>query len=201
MAGYIGQTAIKTAEKIDEAIGGVLFIDEAYSLTSGSHPSDYGNEVIQTILKRMEDQRGLFFVFAAGYPDNMETFMKANPGLSSRFDKVLRFEDYSPTELSEIALKMYQDEGLKVSPKAVEYLNQYFQHMFTYRDKFFGNARAVRNIVTESIKNQNLRLAAQQKAGTRVNANAITFEDVKSFVLDKEGLSFSRKAIGFRREN
>ncbi len=200
VAGYIGQTAIKTAEKIDEAVGGVLFIDEAYALTAGAHPSDYGNEVIQTILKRMEDQRGLFFVFAAGYPDNMEAFMKANPGLSSRFDKILRFEDYAPEELSEIAVKMYHDEGLKVSPKAIEYLNTYFKHIFTYRDKFFGNARAVRNIVTESIKNQNLRLAAQHdKLGSRTNTNVITFEDVKTFTMDKGAFEFSRKAIGFGR--
>jgi SpoVK/Ycf46/Vps4 family AAA+-type ATPase len=200
VAGYVGQTAIKTSEKIDEAIGGVLFIDEAYALTSGTQ-ADYGNEVIQTILKRMEDQRGLFFVFAAGYPENMETFLKANPGLSSRFDKILRFEDYSPSELQEIAMKMYQDEGLKVSPKAIDYLNQYFQYIFNFRDKFFGNARTVRNIVTESIKNQNLRLAAQHdKSGGRTNPNVITYEDVKSFSMDtKEGFTFSRKAIGFRR--
>ena len=101
VAGYVGQTALKTAEKIDEAMGGVLFIDEAYALTNSSgNAHDFGNEVIQTILKRMEDKRGQFFVFAAGYPDNMEAFLKANPGLSSRFDKVLRFEDYSPEELN-----------------------------------------------------------------------------------------------------
>jgi SpoVK/Ycf46/Vps4 family AAA+-type ATPase len=201
VAGYVGQTAIKTAEKIDEAVGGVLFIDEAYALTAGNHPSDYGNEVIQTILKRMEDQRGEFFVFAAGYPDNMENFMKANPGLSSRFDKVLRFEDYNPADLLEIALKMYRDEGLKISPKAIEFLGQYFQHMFNYRDKFFGNARSVRNVVTESIKNQSLRLAAQHDRTTsRSHTNTIAFEDVKGFTPDKVGLSFGRKGIGFRRE-
>jgi hypothetical protein len=91
-------------------------------------------------------------------------------------------------------------KGLKVSPKAVEFLNQYFQQIFACRDKFFGNARAVRNIVTESIKNQNLRLAAQHdKAGSRTNTNVITYEDVKSFTMEKEGFAFSRKSIGFRR--
>jgi len=200
VAGYVGQTAIKTSEKIDEAVGGVLFIDEAYALTAGNHPSDYGNEVIQTILKRMEDQRGQFFVFAAGYPDNMENFMKANPGLSSRFDKVLRFEDYNPAELLEIALKMYRDEGLKISPKAVDYLGQYFHHMFNYRDKFFGNARSVRNVVTESIKNQSLRLAANHDgSSSRSHTNVIAFEDVKGFTADKEGFKFGRTGIGFRR--
>ena len=99
VAGYVGQTAIKTAEKIDEAMGGVLFIDEAYSLTmrGTSTHGDFGDESIQTLLKRMEDNRGQFFVFAAGYPDNMETFLKANPGLNSRFDKILKFDDYSNT--------------------------------------------------------------------------------------------------------
>ena len=101
VAGFVGQTAIKTAEKIDEALGGVLFIDEAYALSqqaSGAH-GDFGSEAIQTLLKRMEDHRGKFFIFVAGYPDNMERFLKTNPGLNSRFDKVLKFEDYEPTEL------------------------------------------------------------------------------------------------------
>ena len=104
VAGFVGQTAIKTAAKIDEAMGGVLFIDEAYSLTQKTRSgNDFGDEAVQTILKRMEDKRGEFFVFVAGYPDNMETFMKANPGLSSRFDKILKFEDYSSHDLLKIA--------------------------------------------------------------------------------------------------
>ena len=127
--------------------------------------------------------------------------MKANPGLSSRFDKILRFEDYQPAELTKIALKMYSDENLRVSSKALEFLSQYFEHMFSYRDKYFGNARAVRNIVSESIKNQNLRLAAQQvKSGTKLSTSTIAFEDVKSFTPDKEGFAFNRKSIGFRRQ-
>ncbi|CAG0906722.1 unnamed protein product, partial [Cyprideis torosa] len=96
VAGFVGQTAIKTAERVDEAMGGVLFIDEAYALSNfNGLQGDYGNEAIQTLLKRMEDNRGEFFVFAAGYPGNMEKFLKANPGLSSRFDKTFHFEDYT----------------------------------------------------------------------------------------------------------
>ena len=201
VAGFVGQTAIKTAEKIDQAMGGVLFIDEAYALTSGSHSgADYGNEVIQTILKRMEDQRGQFFVFAAGYPDNMESFLKANPGLSSRFDKTLRFDDYEPAELHDIALKMFKDENLKLTTKARSHLGEYFKFIFKFRDKYFGNARAVRNIVLEAIKNQNLRLANQhKKSGNRGNSQLITFDDVKPFTMDKEGFVFNRKTIGFRK--
>jgi SpoVK/Ycf46/Vps4 family AAA+-type ATPase len=202
VAGYVGQTALKTAEKIDEAMGGVLFIDEAYALTS--HPSasgDFGNEVIQTILKRMEDMRGKFFIFAAGYPDNMETFLKVNPGLSSRFDKMLKFEDYQPAELSQIAEKMIQDEGLKITSKALDHLSKYFNFLFEYRDKYFGNARIVRNTVQEAIKNQHLRLAGLLKENQRSINNLITYDDVKEFTLDKKGFVFNKKTIGFRRKS
>ena len=129
VAGFVGQTAIKTAEKIDESMGGVLFIDEAYALTmkGGAAHGDFGDEAIQTLLKRMEDNRGAFFVFVAGYPDNMESFLKANPGLSSRFDKILKFEDYSPDELSQIAMLMFDEKEVVVSPAAAEYLKEYLQ--------------------------------------------------------------------------
>ena len=203
VAGYVGQTAIKTSEKIDEAMGGVLFIDEAYALTSRSTAQgDFGNEVIQTILKRMEDQRGQFFVFAAGYPENMENFLKANPGLNSRFDKILHFEDYSPEELIEISAKMFDDQGLNLTSKAKSHLRSYFSFIHQFRDKYFGNARAVRNVVDQSIKNQNLRLAAQfERKGTRGNASQITYDDVRSFSLDKDGQDFvfNRQTIGFKK--
>jgi SpoVK/Ycf46/Vps4 family AAA+-type ATPase len=199
VAGYVGQTALKTAEKIDEAMGGVLFIDEAYALSNGiGGAHDFGNEVIQTILKRMEDKRGQFFVFAAGYPDNMEAFLKANPGLSSRFDKILRFEDYSPQELNEIALHMITEQDMKITSKALEHLTSYFSFLYDYRDKYFGNARSIRQVIQDVIKNQNLRLA-KSGADTRNNSNLITFEDVKDFVREKNMLSFQRQAIGFKK--
>src|SRR6187402_2161602 len=199
VAGYVGQTALKTAEKIDEAMGGVLFIDEAYALTSaGGNAHDFGNEVIQTILKRMEDKRGQFFVFAAGYPENMEAFLKANPGLSSRFDKILRFEDYSPDELNDIATNMINGQEMKITQKALEHLVNYFRFLYDYRDKYFGNARTIRQVIQDVIKNQNLRLA---KSGPESHnqANQITFEDVKDFVKEKNMLSFQRQAIGFKK--
>jgi SpoVK/Ycf46/Vps4 family AAA+-type ATPase len=199
VAGYVGQTALKTAEKIEEAMGGVLFIDEAYALSNNAgNTHDFGNEVIQTILKRMEDKRGQFFVFAAGYPDNMEAFLKANPGLSSRFDKVLRFEDYSPEELNEIAINMISSQEMRITPKALEHLTGYFKFLYDYRDKYFGNARSIRQIIQDVIKNQNLRLA---KAGNDVKTQThlITFEDVKDFVKEKNLLSFQRQSIGFRK--
>ncbi len=203
VAGHVGQTAIKAAERIDEAMGGVLFIDEAYSLTMGtqSGSGDFGEEAIQTLLKRMEDHRGKFFVFVAGYPDNMETFLKANPGLNSRFDKILKFEDYSPEELCNIALQMFSEEGLRPNPDAEEHISEYLGFLYEYRDKYFGNARSVRNIVNEAIKNHNLRLAAlsaEERAQTP--SNILTLEDVSTFKADKSGFVFNKKSIGFRRQ-
>ena len=204
VAGYVGQTAIKTAEKIDEAKGGVLFIDEAYALTNGggggsTAHGDFGNEAIQTLLKRMEDQRGQFFLFVAGYPDNMEDFLKANPGLNSRFDKILKFEDYQPESLMKIAQQMFEKEAMKLSVPAQEHLGAYLEFLHEYRDKYFGNARAVRSIVGEAIKNQNLRLAATPlKKRKKEMINMIMLEDVQTFKLSKEDLVFEKKTIGFR---
>lgn len=202
VAGYVGQTAIKTAERVEEALGGVLFIDEAYALTQQftGQAGDFGDEAIQTLLKRMEDHRGEFFVFVAGYPDNMDNFLKANPGLSSRFDKVLRFEDYMPTELYKIAEKMLAEENLVLNDQAAEHLTNYLQFLYDMRDKYFGNARTVRAITQEIAKAHHLRLAAlppeeRQQAST----HEVTLDDVSSLQLDKDKLVFTRPSIGFKR--
>jgi len=203
VAGYVGQTAIKTSEKVEEAVGGVLFIDEAYSLTikTSGGPGDFGDEAIQTLLKRMEDHRGEFFVFVAGYPDNMDSFLKANPGLSSRFDKVLKFEDYAPEELSQIALMMLAENNIVPSPQAEAHLKRYLEFIYDYRDKYFGNARTVRQVITEAIKNQNLRIAAlSQEERENSSINLLTLEDVAQFKLSKEAFLFDKKTIGFRRQ-
>ena len=202
VAGFVGQTAIKTSEKVEEALGGVLFIDEAYALTmKGGARGDFGDEAIQTLLKRMEDHRGQFFVFVAGYPDNMESFLKANPGLSSRFDKMLKFEDYSPDELFQIALLMFSEKGMVPSPEAEEHLHQYLTNLYEYRDKYFGNARSVRNLVQEVIKNQNLRIAAlDSEERGHTSLNLLTLEDVASLSPEDKGDLFEKKSIGFRRQ-
>ncbi len=202
VAGFIGQTAQKTAEKIEEALGGVLFIDEAYALGQGGGANgDYGSEAIQTLLKRMEDSRGAFFIFAAGYPENMDAFLKSNPGLRSRFDKVLKFEDYSAEELHEIALLMLEEEDLKPNKTASAHLEKYLSFLYDYRDKYFGNARTVRNVVTEAVKNQNLRLSALPKSKrTKKAIHQLTMADVECFKLDKDAdVIFTRKAIGFQK--
>ncbi len=198
VAGFVGQTAMKTSEKINEAIGGILFIDEAYALiNTGTGRGDFGDEAIQTLLKRMEDQRGEFFVFVAGYTDNMETFLKANPGLSSRFDKSLKFEDYSPTELMHIAEKMFTDANIQLSADAREHLRQYLAFMHEYRDKYFGNARTVRQVVTDTINKHNLRMAAMPREERVGQTNIILFKDVEHFKLDKSDFIFNKKTIGF----
>lgn len=201
VAGHVGQTAIKTAERIDESMGGVLFIDEAYSLTINKNGgNDFGDEAIQTLLKRMEDHRGRFFVFVAGYPDNMEAFLKANPGLNSRFDKILKFEDYTPEELHRIALQMLSEEQVVPSPEAERHLRDYLAFLYEYRDKYFGNARTVRNVVNDAIKNHNLRLAAlPPEARAQASVKLLTYEDVATFKLDKSSFVFNKQAIGFRR--
>ncbi len=204
VAGFVGQTAIKTAEKVDESIGGVLFIDEAYSLgqtTAGANGGDFGNEAIQTLLKRMEDNRGEFFVFAAGYPENMDGFLKTNPGLRSRFDKILKFEDYTADELVEIAMLMLKEEKIVPEEKATAHLKKYLAFQYEFRDKYFGNARTVRNLITEAIKNQNLRLSSlTKKQRTRKMIKMLTFEDVQNFKLDKDSdVIFTRKSIGFKK--
>ncbi len=204
VAGFVGQTAIKTAEKIDEAMGGVLFIDEAYALTmqtSGGAHGDFGNEAIQTLLKRMEDLRGQFFVFAAGYPDNMEKFLKTNPGLSSRFDKVLKFEDYNPAELMQIAKMMLDEHEVVMTEEAEAHMKRYLTFIHEFRDKYFGNARTIRKIMIEALKNMNLRLAAVPVAERDPKMiNVLTYKDVEPFKLDKSGFLFNKKTIGFKND-
>lgn len=199
IAGFVGQTAIKTAEKIDEAIGGVLFIDEAYALSNfNGSQGDYGNEAIQTMLKRMEDMRGEFFVFAAGYPENMDKFLKANPGLSSRFDKILRFDDYTAKELVEIGHSMILKEGYRINKKPLAALRELCEHMYVTRDKFFGNARSIRKLVLEVIKNQNLRIASVPESDrTKITISRIEIEDVLSTSFMEDQKIFERKSIGF----
>lgn len=197
VAGFIGQTAIKTASRIDEAMGGVLFIDEAYALTEGKgSPNDFGAEAISTILKRMEDNRGKFLVFAAGYPDNMNEFLTANPGLNSRFDKKFHFEDYTSNEMMQIAMMYLKKEDLQLDDTAKIHLETYFTALYKNRDKYYGNARTVRQTIDEAIKNQNLRMAKIPSAERNTQAiHIIIFEDVAEFVYQKESL---RKSVGFR---
>jgi len=198
VAGYIGQTAIKTMEQVEKAYGGVLFIDEAYALSEGGM-SDFGKEAIETLLKQMEDKRGHFIVIVAGYVDNMKVFMESNPGLRSRFDKVLEFHDYEPSELFSIALNMLAEENLVPDESASARLKEYLNSIYQKRDKFFGNARAVRKIIKEAIRNQHLRMASLPgDQRTPEMLQTLTLEDVKSFIPETYQPS---GRIGFRLGN
>jgi SpoVK/Ycf46/Vps4 family AAA+-type ATPase len=195
VAGYIGQTALKTQAMIDKALGGVLFIDEAYSLSQGGE-TDFGKEAIETILKQMEDKRGQFVVITAGYTDNMNQFLEMNPGLKSRFDRVIHFEDYNAEELHQIARAMLRTETLIPDEAADTHLKTYLAYLHQKRDKFFGNARSVRKIIEKAITNQNLRMASLPKEErTTERMQTLTFEDVDEF---QSGGDTTTTNIGFK---
>jgi len=181
VAGYSGQTSEKTHKVIEQAKGSVLFIDEAYTLHQG--PNDYyGKEAVETILKRMEDLRGEVIVIVAGYTDNMRTFLEGNPGLKSRFDRKMEFDDYNAYELLEIACKMFEQEGLAPTPKAKSSLLQYFKYLSTNKNKYFGNARTARKIVEKAVQNQHLRLAnTEPNKRTDKMLCTLTIKDVEEF--------------------
>ncbi len=197
VAGFVGQTAIKTAEKIDEAIGGVLFIDEAYALSQAG-PNDFGREAIETIIKRMEDQKGEFAVVVAGYPQNMKQFIESNPGLKSRFDRFLEFEDFEVKDMLEILDFHLKNEKLKITKEARKHLERYFEYLYETKDEYFGNARVVVKTVQEVIKNQHLRLASiPTSKRTKQVLRTIELKDVESCNKRKAVLG-ARKRVGFR---
>lgn len=202
VAGFVGQSALKTAKQIDKAMGGVLFIDEAYSLMNG-HVNDFGGEVIQTLLKRMEDDRGKFFVFAAGYTENMKTFLKSNPGLSSRFDKTFEFHDFPAHELKDIAYLILKERGYHLSSKASTALNEYISDVYLRKDKYFGNARIIRNIMLDVIKAQNYRLSKlKDESISNHILKSIVLEDIENMIGNRVTLGLKRKGnIGFAQSN
>lgn len=159
VGGYLGQTAIKTQEVIQSALGGVLFIDEAYSLSADAQDS-YGKEAVETILKAMEDHRDELVVIVAGYTELMHKFIESNPGLRSRFSKYFVFHDYNPDEMLGIFQMFCRKNGYKVAGEDEEkLLHDRFTEMYATRDEHFGNARTVRNIFEKAIGVQANRLA------------------------------------------
>jgi SpoVK/Ycf46/Vps4 family AAA+-type ATPase len=177
-------------------MGGVLFIDEAYALTEGGG-SDYGKEAIETLLKRMEDNRGKFIVIAAGYTQNMERFLEANPGLKSRFDRTFHFEDFAPEDLYSIAIQQLTDHNITPDDAAKARLHEYIEYMHKKRDKFFGNGRAVRKVIEEAVRNQHLRLSELPKAKrTQKAIETMILEDVAEFKADN--IPTQKTGIGFK---
>ena len=177
VAGYVGQTAIKTKEVIDSAMGGILFIDEAYTLISNSE-NDYGREAIDTLLKAMEDNRDDFIVIVAGYPDLMMEFIKSNPGLESRFNKYILFEDYSNDELFEIFKVVCKKNGYVLSEEVEGAVKETFAVMYTDRPDNFANGREVRNYFEKVVTNQANRLYGKENI-TDDELTEITKEDLK----------------------
>jgi len=201
IGGYVGQTAIKTGEIIDKAMGGVLFIDEAYSLTEGGN-SDYGKEAIEIILKRMEDFRGHFIVIAAGYTDNMTRFIESNPGLKSRFDKVFEFEDFDSKLLIEIAENQLNDAGFTLAKAAFRSLEKLISKMYESKDKYFGNGRSIRKIVEEAIRNQNLRMSEMSTENrTKKMIKTIIAKDIDPIEYKEKSKPDVLPTLGFRQSN
>ncbi len=161
VAGYVGQTAIKTQEVITSALGGVLFIDEAYSLASGGE-NDFGREAIETLLKAMEDHRDDLVVIVAGYTEPMERFLDSNPGLESRFNKYIEFPDYNGDELNAIFHSQCRKNGYELDEEAEAAAKEFFAELYENRDENFGNGRDVRNRFEDMVVRQANRVAAME---------------------------------------
>lgn len=162
VAGFVGQTALKTGEVIQKALGGVLFIDEAYALANQDSPNDFGKEAIEALLKGMEDNRADLIVIVAGYTELMGRFINANPGLESRFNKYFYFEDYKGEELMEIFESMCKKNGYTLDEETRAFAKEGFQALYDERDENFGNARDVRNLFERAVSRQSDRVAAME---------------------------------------
>ena len=179
VGGYLGQTALKTKGVVESALGGVLFIDEAYSLTQrGMADGDaYGEEAISTLLKLMEDHRDDLIVIVAGYTEPMQKFIRSNPGLQSRFNKFLHFDDYSPAELTEIFRHFAASGDYTLHPATELKLTNVFTALYAKRDETFGNARLARNLFEKAINAHANRMVS---AGAVDEASLVTLypEDI-----------------------
>ena len=175
VAGYVGQTAIKTTEVIQSALDGVLFIDEAYALAQGGE-NDFGREAIDTLVKLMDDNRDRMVVILAGYSNDIDNFLMKNAGLKSRFANIIEFPDYSTDELIDIAEKQYNSKGYVIADDAKYVLRDLFES--AKQNSQFGNGRFVRNVFEKSVNNQALRLSMDMDL-TKEELITITAEDIK----------------------
>lgn len=178
VAGYVGQTALKTSKVIESAFGGVLFVDEAYAL-NGAAENDYGQEAIDTLLKAMEDHRDDLVVIVAGYDGLMERFIHSNPGLESRFNRYLHFEDYTLDEMLEIFQMQCRKSCYQLAEDAEQPLRQYIEKESEADPESFGNARGVRNIFERLLVRQANRLAKMEQV-SREDLMLLTAEDVQA---------------------
>jgi stage V sporulation protein K len=185
VAGYVGQTALKVKKVVSQAVGGVLFIDEAYALNGEGRGNDFGQEAVETLLKLMEDHRHDFVVIVAGYTERMEEFISSNPGLRSRFTKFLHFEDYTPEQLVEIFKGFCAKASFKLTPVAEQRLLELFKLLSLARDESFGNARTARNLFEMTISKQANRIVTlptinEEVLATIYEADIPTVEELQS---------------------
>lgn len=177
VAGYVGQTALKVHDLVEQAVGGVLFIDEAYALVNPDVPNDFGMEAVDTLVKLMEDHRDDLIIIVAGYTEEMKSFLKCNTGLVSRFNKFIDFPDYSDQELLEILDVMAANVGLIIEQDAKEAVGYYLAQMDWEQKEEFGNARGIRNLFEKIVINQANRLITQPHP-TREMLMTILKEDI-----------------------
>ncbi|AGC68274.1 stage V sporulation protein K [Thermoclostridium stercorarium subsp. stercorarium DSM 8532] len=181
VAGYVGQTEEKTNKVLDQAMDGILFIDEAYALVGG--PNDFGRHAIDTILKRMDDCRDRLVVIAAGYTDRMKTFINSNPGLKDRFSWVFEFEDYNAEELFEIFLSFARKQQYVLDEEAEKQLKKHFEALTDIKPEHFGNGRYVRNLFEKIVIEQSNRIGQKIDSMKKEDLSTITAEDVSNALL------------------
>lgn len=181
VSGYIGQTAARVMEVVESAKGGILFIDEAYTLTSGKGEGDFGQEAVDTLLKAMEDNRENLVVIVAGYTDLMERFLSSNPGLRSRFNKFIYFEDYTPAQLLEIMKSMAYKQDYVLSEPAKKKALAYFESCLENKPDNFANAREARNYLERAMARQAGRVIKVKDADrdTLMTIEADDLEDAR----------------------
>lgn len=184
VAQYVGQTAIKTKEVISAALGGILFIDEAYTLTpKTAHGNDFGQEAVESLIKEMEDQRGDLVVIVAGYPDEMHRFVSSNPGLESRFSRHIHFEDYSPEEMTQIFCDLCTRNEYHLQPGAARIVREHFDSLSANKSKGFANGRSVRNLFETVLRVHSSRVGRNLDTATDIELVTISSEDVKLSVM------------------
>jgi SpoVK/Ycf46/Vps4 family AAA+-type ATPase len=180
--GYVGQTATRVQEVVEEALGGILFIDEAYTLTVNKGEGDFGQEAVDTLLKAMEDHRSDLIVIVAGYTDLMDAFLESNPGLRSRFSNFIQFDDYTAEELMQILKKNLADQDYRMSPEAENKAMQMLQERVANKPDNFANARDVRNFMEHAICNQASRIVQLEAAKeNKALLGTIESEDFDAF--------------------
>ena len=176
IAGYQGQTALKVKKVIEQAKGGVLFIDEAYSITENENSDSYGRECLTELTKALEDYREDLVVIVAGYTEPMNSFFESNPGLKSRFNTFIEFEDYSADELEEILIGMCRNNDYELSDDAKEHLKDYFNNIVNFKEENFANGRMVRNLYEDLVMNH-ARRVFEIETPNKVDLKTIIDED------------------------